>query len=353
MLNDLVEKYLPCEQEIRQLREEANSELSISVRENVGYIQLERPAAIHALSLPMVVAINATLNEWAADDTIAEVVISSTGQRGFCAGGDVKTMYQHIADGNPEKALEFLAAEYLMDNTVATFNKPITAKLFGISMGGGLGLTLPPTHRVATEDLIFAMPETKIGFWPDVGMAYQLSRCPGQVGVWLALTGESVGANDALAFGLINEITPAEDSTEPKPTQFSDYATALALANESGETHWIDECFVGYDPLAILDRLSQHPAEQANQCAEIIKQRSPLSVTIALCQIRLAEKMDSPSEALVQDWLLAENYLTKSDFAEGVCAQLVRKDRNPKWRFTSLTEVDFSEISDLFNKITG
>lgn len=287
-------------------------------------LRLNRPRALNALSTEMFEAIAPRLTAWRDDPSITSLHLHGEG-RGFCAGADVRAMREMMLGGGVGPALDFLALEYRTDALVAGFGKPVTAHLHGIAMGGGLGLSMHGVHRVAAADLALAMPEVQIGLWPDVGMTWEFSRLPGQAGAWLAMTGRTIDAPTALGLGLVDEVE----------------GMAAAPVLDLG---WVDECFVGDDPVEILARLESSSDERAREAARQIRVKSPLSVCVALAAVRRAAGLAGPVEALDQDLRIARGLLPDCDFVEGVRAQLVDKDRDPRFAHARVEDVDPSRV---------
>ena len=283
------------------------NDVVFEVDADAAVLRLNRPRAINALSTQMLQAIASRLAAWREDPSIASLHLYGAG-RGFCAGADVRAMRQMMIDGGVESALGFLALEYDTDRLVAGFGKPVTAHLHGISMGGGLGLSMHGTRRVAAADLAMAMPEVQIGLWPDVGMTWEFSRLPGQAGAWLAMTGRTIDAATAYGLGLV------------------------------------DECFAGDDPAAIIARLEASDDERARAAGHEVRAKSPLSVCVALAAVRRAAGLADPAEALDQDLRIARGLLPDCDFVEGVRARLVDKDRAPRFAIARIEDVDPSRV---------
>lgn len=316
----------------------------------VGRIILNRPRAINALTLTMVRAISALLTEWAEDDSVQTVTIEGAGERGLCAGGDVIAARREFVDGSDH--LAFFEAEYAMNNQFATYDKPVVAFMDGIVMGGGVGVSTFAGHRLVTERSKVAMPETIIGFFPDVGARYELSRAR-ELGTHMSLTGATVSGADAIAVGLADvqidsadwpaiveqlaDGSPAPHAGEPVP------ASDLVAARD-----WIDPCYAGHDPAEIVHRLEAHEAEGAQRAASLIRQRSPLSVAVTLEGLRRAATMSTVREVLDEDLTMADHLVTRGDFAEGVRAQLVDKDRTPHWTHARLEDVTRAEVLAAF-----
>jgi len=309
------------------------SEVLASVTDGIGTITLNRPNRINALSGGMIARLTEILERWAGDERIVGITIQGAGQRGYCAGADVRILRDWVLAGRADEALGFLFAEYRLDGLVAAIGKPVTAYLRGISMGGGLGLGLHNTRRLGDGTTRLAMPETAIGLWPDVGVCFELARTPGQVGAHLAMTGQTIDGADALWAGLLDECPGAD----PEDSQ---------LARDAA---WIDECYVGDDPVAILDRLTEHPASEARAAAGLLRSRCPMSVAVALQAVRLAAAAPDVAAVLVQDTTLAiTEFNDPHDFVEGVRVRMIDRGAEPHWRHAGLAEVDPAEVAARF-----
>ncbi|MDN5716212.1 MAG: enoyl-CoA hydratase/isomerase family protein [Janibacter sp.] len=322
---------------------------------SLGRILLNRPRTINSLTRDMVVAVRAQLFAWAQDDAVAVVSIEGAGERGLCAGGDVRVVREaHLA--GTSGGVDFWADEYVLDAQIAEYPKPVIALMDGIVMGGGLGISMFAAARWATERSRVAMPETIIGFFPDVAATYLLARAPGEAGTHVAMTGATFTGADAVHLGLADavvdharlpELVQAVAAGGPVEAVPAGAATsegsALAAAHD-----WIDECYVGDDPAAILRRLRAHDHPDARAAAEQISLRSPLSVAVTLEALRRAEHAGSVREVLETDTLVARGLLVRGDFDEGVRALLVDKDRQPRWRHDSLEDVSRAEVLAVF-----
>lgn len=300
----------------------------VDVADGVGRIRLNRPRAINALSFTMLRAIARALDEFRDDPSVERVELSGEGERGLCAGADVRELRQVVLDGGDPS--EFLGVEYALDLAIARFPKPYTAIMDGITMGGGLGLSAHGSDRVVTPSSQLAMPETQIGLYPDVLMTWRLSRMPAEVGTHLALTGSSVNAADALWLGLADRA----DGDLPPAVLAADHA-------------WIAECYASDDAVEIVDRLSRHSHPAARVAAQAIAGRSPLAIHVALAAVRRAASM-TLEEVAEQDRLACSAMANHPDFAEGVRAQLVDRDRSPRWTHARLQDVTAAEVEAIF-----
>ncbi|MGJ6980089.1 enoyl-CoA hydratase/isomerase family protein [Aestuariimicrobium soli] len=309
-------------------------EVRFEVRDRVGVVTLDRPRAINALTHAMVLDIERTLLAWADDDAVARVRFEGAGERGFCSGADVRALRDQVLSGG-DQAVQFFTDEYRLNALITHYPKPTHAVMTGITMGGGMGLSVHCRSREGDRTTQLAMPETTIGLFPDVGALFPLSRMPGRTGEWMALTGASVDASSALWAGLLTEV----DELETHPD-------SSALARARG---WIDECFSAESAPEILARLREYGASGAGEAADLLAAKSPLSVAVTLQALRRARSMSTVDEVLAQDLALATRFMTgDSDFVEGVRAQLVDKDRSPTWRHASLDEVSAAEVDAFF-----
>lgn len=331
----------------------------------VARIVLNRPRAINALTEPMVADIHAQLDAWADDDTIGAVVVQGSGERGLCSGGDVRAVRAHVLENGEPGG--FFRTEYAMNGAIADFPKPYVALMDGIVMGGGVGVSGHGSIRLTTERTRLAMPETIIGFTPDVGAQWLLAHAPGEVGAWMAMTGETIDGTDAVAAGFADAMIAADRMAEmasldgerdpwlyavaegaPLTGTEISYPSLSALHRGGPSRAWIDECFTGDDAVGIVERLMWHAEPAARQAGATLRLRCPLSVVTSLAALRRAQAMASVHEVLEQDLRVAERLALLPDFAEGVRAQLVDKDQRPSWSDPSIEDVDPAEVAELF-----
>ncbi|PXW62938.1 enoyl-CoA hydratase/isomerase family protein [Methylobacterium sp. B4] len=349
-----------------ELQEEsAESEIGFEIRGEAGVITLRRPRALNALTLPMVQAMHARLRAWAADARVTRVVVRGSGGRAFCAGGDIRQIYALGKAGRDAEVMAFWRGEYCLDAAVKTFPKPYIALIEGIVMGGGVGISLHGDVRVAAESYSFAMPETGIGFFPDVGTTYALPRLPGCIGRYLALTGSRIGAGDARAVGLATHTARAADfeTIIDRLAAGADIARALegldAPQPETGplvaERALIDACFSGdsvAEILARLDAAAREGSAFAEAAAATMRGRSPTSLVIAHALMRRGGDL-SFAQAMLAEYRLAERLMEEHDFYEGVRAVIVDKDNAPRWRPDSLEGVDAGAIEAVLASLDG
>ena len=328
-----------------------------SVDAPVGRITLNRPKAINALTTAMVRAITAALVAWEEDDDVGVVVLDGAGERGFCAGGDIR-MFRESALSGDGAAQEFWGEEYALDARIANYPKPVVALMDGVVMGGGIGLASHASHRVATERLKAAMPEVGIGFFPDVGGTFLLARAPGLLGTHLGLTGTAIGGADAVAAGLadavidsarIPELLVALGGDVPSGAIASVAAPAPPPSALAAARPWIDECYAADTVAEIVARLEAHADPAAAEAAATIRTRSPTSLAVTLRAIRAAAALPSLEACLEQDLRIATAFLDTPDFVEGIRAMVVDKDRDPRWAPSTLDAVGDAETDRYFS----
>ena len=322
---------------------------------HVGFITLNRPKAINSLTHPMVTATDATLIRWAADDSVAAVVVTGAGDRGLCAGGDVVALY-HSAKVGGADARKFFFDEYRLNARIGAYPKPYVAVMNGIVMGGGVGVSGHGNVRVVTETCKIAMPEVGIGFIPDVGGTYLLSRAPGGLGLHAGLTGAPFGAGDAIAMGFADHYIPQAALPGFTKAVVADgvYAALAAFGEDAppsplaAQRDWIDNCYTCEDITDIVDALRAHDDPAAHQAAELIATRSPIALAVTLAAIRRATGLGTLREVLVQEYRVSCASLRSHDFVEGIRALLVDKDRNPQWSPPTIAAVTESDVEAYF-----
>ncbi len=323
----------------------------------LGRIELNKAKAINALGRDMVASIDSALNEWRDDDAVAAVLITGRGDRGLCAGGDIKAIYQDLVAGTSESQ-DFWAEEYRMNFDIANYPKPYIAIMHGITMGGGVGVSVHGSHRVVTETTKLGMPETGIGLFPDIGGTYLLAQTPGEIGMYMGLTGLPIGPGAALAHGLadtfvpqdkVGELVAALEADGTKAVETLATFAADAPANELAEAEaWINTCFAHDSVEAIIAALLAHGDEDAAKTAEVIKSKSPQSLAVTFEMIRTAKTM-TLQEVLERDLRAGTEIAARPDLREGIRAQVIDKDRNPQWNPATLGEVEQAEVDAILN----
>jgi enoyl-CoA hydratase len=332
-----------------------SDEILTHVDDGVGFLTLNRPKAINSLTHSMVTTMRTVLAEWEADENIHTVVLSGAGERGLCAGGDIVVIY-HSAKADGVEARQFWYDEYQLDAQIGRFGKPYVALMDGIVMGGGVGVGAHASVRIVTDRSKVAMPEVGIGFIPDVGGTYLLSRTPGLLGLHAALTGAPFDGADAIAMGFADHYVPHEKLDEFKQAIVRDGVDAAvsAFAIEPppsrlvAQRDWIDECYAGDTVADIVAALRAHDATPANDAADLIATRSPISLAVALEAVRRAAKLDTVEDVLRQEYRTSCGSLRSNDLVEGIRAQVIDKDRNPKWSPATLAAVTTADVEDYF-----
>jgi len=318
----------------------------------VGHVTLNRPRAINALDIDMIRTLSAALDRWEDDADIDVVLLDGAGERGLCAGGDVRSLREWIATGRVDETAEFFRAEYALNARIAEYRTPIVVIADGVTMGGGIGLAGHAAVRVVTERSRLAMPETRIGLTPDVGGSWLLARAPGRLGEYLALTGDTMDAADALYAGFADALVPSErigdlaaalaDRADPAtPAEivllFDETPAPSRLEAARG---WIDDAFAADTVAGIVERLRERPEPDAAAVADTLETLSPTALTVTLAAVRAVRRLADLRAALAQEYGLVLWFAqTQPDLPEGIRAQLVDKDRNPHWHPARLADV--------------
>ncbi|WP_292974793.1 enoyl-CoA hydratase/isomerase family protein [Mycobacterium sp.] len=325
------------------------------VDNGIGFLTLNRPKAINSLNQNMVDGLGAALTQWQQDPDVSAVVLAGAGERGLCAGGDVVAIY-HSARADGAEARKFWHDEYLVNAQIGSFPKTYVSLMDGIVMGGGVGVGAHANTRVVTDTSKVAMPEVGIGFIPDVGGAYLLSRAPGSLGLHAALTGAPFSGADAIALGFADHFVP-HDKLDALTQSIADDGVEQAIATHAiepppsnlvAQRDWIDECFAGDTVADIVAALRSHSAAAANEAADLIASRSPIALSVTLEAVQRARKLDTLEDVLAQDYRVSSASLRSHDLVEGIRAQLVDKDRNPKWSPASLADVTTADVEAYF-----
>lgn len=328
-----------------------SNEILFDVRDGIGHILMNRPKALNALNLPMVRALDATLKRWESDNAVQAILIQGEGEKAFCAGGDVRVLHDHRDEVGGIKA-DFFREEYILNRRIKRFPKPYVALLDGTTMGGGVGLSVHGDFRIATERTVFAMPETAIGLFPDVGGGYFLPRCPGEIGMFLTMTGARLRAADCL----YAEIATHYMGSDQIPA-FLDGLTAdtiqerlEALASDPGAPKLaaareeLDQCFSASTVEGIVAALSESKSEWCEKTLSWMAGKSPTSQKISYRQVREGATMEF-EENMIMEYRMSQACMAGHDFYEGVRSVLVDKDHAPKWSPATLEEVT-DEIVD-------
>jgi len=299
----------------------------------------------------------AALTAWRSDPGVELVMLDHSGERGFCAGGDIRTLAES-GQGDGVLAREFFFTEYRLDHLLFHYPKPVVAFMDGVVMGGGVGISRPARFRVGTERTMFAMPETGIGLFPDVGGSWYLSRMPDHIGLWLALTGARIRAADCELLGIVTDyveaakLEPLKQAIVAEPGALETLLTeAEADAGRPLVAQRQDEiarCFAGPSVEAVLAALEAEPGDWGGEQARILRTKSPTSLKVAFRQLQLGAKAASFAEVMAMEHRIAHRLTVGHDFLEGVRAVIVEKDNAPKWRPDRLEAVSEAMIDAIF-----
>jgi enoyl-CoA hydratase/carnithine racemase len=322
-------------------------------------ITLNRPKALNALTLDMATTVLDELRAWQDNAAVGAVLIDGAGERALCAGGDLRALYDAAKSGGDLPA-RFWTTEYRLDLLIARYRKPVIAVMDGMVMGGGVGISAHAAHRVVTERSAVAMPEVSIGYFPDVGASFLLARAPGCVGFHLALTGERIGAADAIYAGLADCHIPSPKLAE-LPAALAGCRTAAdvkasldrmaappAAGKLAAARPWIDDCYGADKVEEIFERLHASSAAETRATLAILQKMSPTSLKITLRNVRSALSFENVEQSFQQDYRLSLACIAAHDFIEGIRAAIVDKDRKPIWQPDRLEDVTAAMVDRHF-----
>jgi enoyl-CoA hydratase len=337
----------------------ATSRIRRHTAHGLGRLTLDRPEALNALDLGMIRDLDAALAAWETAPDVDIVLLDGAGDRGLCAGGDVRALHDLIRSGRAEETAVFFREEYRLNARIAEYVTPVVAIADGVTMGGGIGLAGHAAVRVVTERSRLAMPETRIGLTPDVGGSWLLAHAPGRIGEYLALTGTAMGAADAIYAGFADVLIPAdrlpafaealETRADPSgPAEiallFDETPDEPALARERT---WIDEVFAADDVATIVERLRERPEPAASAALRALEEVSPTALAVTLAAVRRARELPDLRAVLAQEFGLVMWFaMTQPDLVEGIRAQLVDKDRSPRWNPSRIADVPAETVTD-------
>lgn len=336
------------------------ADVEIRVTRGIGRITLNRPRALNALTHAMEVEIDAALVRWASDPEVGLVLVDGRGERGFCAGGDIRDLYEAARVGKTTLAAAYFADEYRMNARIANYPKPYVAFMDGIVMGGGVGISAHGSHRIVTEQTMLAMPEVGIGFIPDIGGSFLLGHMPGETGLHVAIAACRMSGADAIFGGVADyyvestrlpELADAlagAHGHEKVAARIKTFASSPPVSALDAAQSWIDECYSKPTAEEIVAALASHESEAAREAAVAIGRVSPGSVKITLQLVRKARQDFRLEPALDREYRVGVRRAGDNDFIEGVRAQLVDKDRNPRWSPATLADVDDASIDAYF-----
>ena len=347
----------------------ASEEILLERRGALGVVTLNRPQALNTLSLSMYRAADPQLAAWDRDPAVRAIVVQSAGGKAFCAGGDVRAVYDARSQRGPgDYKADFFREEYRLIERIHRSPKPHVALIDGIAMGGGMGISVNGSHRVATERTLMAMPEVHIGLFPDVGATRFLNFCPGRIGLYLALTGARIAAADALLCRFATHYVPRqrlpallEALTEVAWRAGAEHAQVdqvlerfgddAGLAPLAAQRPAIDRCFAGASVEAILEALKREATAWARDAAAAIERASPISVKITFRQLQLGAAGLDIEAALALEYRLTQHVMAAADFYEGIRALLVDKDQQPRWQHRGSGEVSDAEVARYFENL--
>lgn len=339
-----------------------HSDIHFEIKQQLGIITLSRPQALHALTLSMVQELKSVLLTWEADERIKAIVIQALPTKAFCAGGDIRGLYEMGKD-YPERALIFFHEEYELNYAISECSKPYISLMDGLTMGGGVGISLHGTFPIAGSRFVFAMPETAIGFFPDIGASYILSRLPDNIGLYLALTGNRLNAEEAKSLNLVKFFLKPQSFTSVLvrllETDLSSHAherVSEQLNQLQGSTKWVPfenqamiASFFNEKSLeGVFAKLKASDDPWAREILNNLKQKSPLSLGVTFEQIQRAKSM-SLKDCLAMDYCLVQHFIKGQDFYEGVRAAIIDKDKDPKWQPDSLDKLTDTMVAEYFS----
>ena len=329
---------------------------------HLGILTLNRPEALNALTLSMIKTLRAQLLAWLSDSSIHAVIIRSAGGKAFCAGGDVRRLYE-TGKTSLSAVMPFFAEEYALNQLIHHYSKPYIALMDGITMGGGAGVSLHGSHPVASDSFSFAMPETSIGFFPDIGASYLLSRCPKGLGNYLGLTGSRLNANEACGLGLVRYMIQASefqsvmdaliatdlstDASARVSACLDTFARPINNASLVALQSKVESCFNHSSLGDILSALEHSNDVFHQEILDVLSQKSPMSLCVTMIQLQKAVAM-SFDECMQMDACLVAHFMTGHDFYEGVRALLIDKDKAPKWVPSVLSKIDDGQVAAYF-----
>jgi enoyl-CoA hydratase len=333
-------------------------------RGNIGHVLLNRPKALNALNLPMCEVLLPQLRAWMRDDAVKAVVVTGAGEKAFCAGGDIVRLYE---DGKARKSYprDFWSIEYRINVLISRYLKPYVAIIDGITMGGGVGLSVHGGYRVATDRTMFAMPETGIGLFPDVGGTYFLPRMPGATGMYIALTGKRLKGADCVRLGLAQAFVPhdqhaaLEDALTKTNGTMEDvdrivkgFAQDVTAAPIDAERAQVDKHYSKDSVEAIIESLKSDGGEWAQAQLATLAAKSPFSMKLTFAQLKRGESL-SMEDSMRLEWRIANRAAMGHEFYEGVRALLIDKDNKPQWKPATVAEVNEAEVEAYFAPMPG
>ena len=326
-------------------------ELLTGVADGIGHLTLNRPEALNAINHAMVLGIRDALDRWRHNPEVSLIVLDGAGDRGLCAGGDIRALHANALAGRNDLTRRFWQDEYELCAIIDEYPKPFVSIMDGITMGGGVGASAHASIRIVTERSRVAMPETRIGLSPDVGGTHLLARAPGEIGTYLALNAATMTGSDAVACGFADYYVPSERLTHlyqalGERADPGSPAEVVLLFDETpppsellAHRDWIDRCYSGENVATILERLGAESDRDAGQAANELTRLSPLALTIALASVREAGTLGTLRDALALEYRVSSWLAEQPDWTEGIRAQVIDKDRKPRWMPSTLAAI--------------
>lgn len=336
----------------------SETEIIFEVRGTLGLVTLNRPRAVNALTGSMVEAMLRTLTVWASDPAIAQVLVHGAGDRGLCAGGDIVAIHRDILVGGQSTA-NFWQTEYRLNALISSYPKPYIAYMDGLVLGGGVGISAHGSHRIVTERTRSGMPETTIGFCPDVGGTYLLSRSPGRSGIHAALTGDHLGGAEVIYLGLADYLIDSArfpqllERLQEHPVEqvLPRFVLPKPVANLEAWGEWIDVAYARPTVPEIIAKLHEFGISgniQAQKTMETLAKKSPTALAVTLESLHRAGNLESLEAVLEQEYRVGLHFLASEDFPEGIRAQVIDKDYAPVWNPATLHEVTPETVAAFF-----
>ena len=334
-------------------------DIDIRTTGKAGRITLTRPEALNAMSHEMCMAIGKALDDWADNDAVRMIIIDAEGSRSFCSGGDIGELYRTGKEGNFDYGRTFWRDEYRINAQIKNYHKPYVAIMDGIVMGGGVGISAHGSHRIVTENTLFAMPECGIGLAPDVGGNFLLSRAPGRIGEYLATTGARLKASDCIFAGIADVFVPEANIPELIETleESADLSFLDTFAKEpepgllATDLETINQYFRLEDAKTIVAALENNGGEWELEAAKLMRRNCPLSVACAVEIVRQARALKSIYDIVELEYRFTYRSMDKGDFIEGIRAQIIDKDRKPNWKTPRLEDVTDKEIAEMLEPL--
>lgn len=326
-----------------------------------GHVTLNRPKALNALTHAMCLDLETAMGDWAADDGVGLLLIDAAGEKAFCAGGDIVSIYNEGKSGQVENALKFWRDEYRLNHAISIYAKPYVAIMDGIVMGGGVGISAHGSHRVVTERTMFAMPECAIGLLPDVGGTYLLGQMPGRCGEYAGLTGARLSGADCIYAGLADYFVLSDKLEALKAALIetgdvavlNDFATSPEASSLAKNRTEIEAVFAADAVAEIVQNLKETQSDFATLSLKIILRGAPLCLRITLAAIRETRRDGSLEKALRNEYRIVSTCLQDGELIEGIRAMVIDKDRTPKWKYPTLESVPQDMIDRLYKPAQG